>query len=238
MESWCVGFDGDSDVELHAGITGDAAPFRPPLRLRIVSDYICPWCYIGLTRIERLRDEFDIDLETCAYELRPGVPPEGISRQEANRLSGRVYPPGYVENLLATAREAGIDMKRPALIPNTRLAHEATEFAREHGKLWEAHRALFRAYFEDERNIGDVDTLCDVMAQLQLDPHQLRDALTDRRYAPEVDSQLAWARAAGVTGVPTVVYNERFAVVGAQDHMVFRDVAYRVTSGKLDRGEG
>lgn len=238
MESWSVGFEGDADVERHAGMHPDATHPEPgeslsrrTIQLRVVSDYICPWCFIGLTRVEKLRDEFDIEVEVCAFELRPGIPPEGMSREEVSR--GRVYPPGYLENLRATAAEAGIEMKRPALVPNTRKAHEATEFAKEHGRLWEIHRALFHAYFEEERNIGHVDVLCDIAAGVGLDADALRTALAGGRYAADVEEQLAWARAAGVTGVPTVIFAEKFAVVGAQEFAVFRDVAGRVAAGRL-----
>jgi predicted DsbA family dithiol-disulfide isomerase len=232
MESWCVGFDGNDDVERHAGMDGAGERARPAIRLRVVSDYICPWCFIGLTRLEGLRADFDISLETCAYELRPNIPPEGMPREQAS--AGRTYPPGYIENLLQTARDSGIEMKRPALVPNTRLAHEMTEFAAEQGKTWEVHRALFAAYFEQERNIGDIDVLCEVGETIGLDPTALRAALGSRRYRERIEEQLKWAVAAGVTGVPTVIYNERFAVVGAQDEMVFRDVAKRVASGRLE----
>jgi predicted DsbA family dithiol-disulfide isomerase len=232
VESWCVGYDGNGDVERHAGIgpahpeVSKDAPFRPGLKLTVVSDYICPWCYIGFTRIERLRSEFDIDLEACAYDLRPGTPPEGISRAEASK--GRVYPPGYLENLRQMALDCGLDMKRPPLIPNTRLAHEATEFAREQGKLWEAHRALFAAYFEEERDLGDIEVVCDVGAAIGLDASALREALSSHRYAAEVQRQMDWSRAGGISGVPTVIFNGRFSLVGAQDYEVVRDVASRL----------
>ena len=226
MESWCVGYDGNDDVERHAGIDADSTPFRPNLRLTVVSDYICPWCYIGFTRLERLRSEFDIEFDACAYDLCPGTPSEGIPRAEASK--GRVYPPGYLENLRQTALDSGIDMKRPPLIPNTRLAHEATEFAKEQGRLWEIHRALFAAYFEEERNVGDIDVICDVCASIGLDEAALREALAGHRCAAEVQRQMDWSRANGVTGVPTVVFNDRFSLVGAQDYDVFHDVASRV----------
>lgn len=228
MESWSVGYEGDDDVERHAGIGPGEAPFKPHLRLTAVADYICPWCYVGFTRIEALRSDYDIDFEACAYELRPGIPPEGISRTEASK--GRVYPPGYVENLIATARDSGIDMKRPPLIPNTRLAHEATEFAKEHNKLWEIHRALFAAYFEQELDLGNIDVLCTVASTAGLDADALRVALTTHQHAAEVQRQLGWSRAIGVTGVPTVIFDGRFSLVGAQDHDVFRDVAKRVVN--------
>ena len=230
-ESWGIGFDGDRDVERHAGIDVEERA-RPAVRLLVISDYICPWCYIGFTRVEQLRTEFNVQLSVGAYELRPGIPPEGMSREEASR--GRVYPPGYLDNLRALAAESGIEMKRPPIIPNTRKAHEATEFAREHGKLWEIHRALFHAYFEEERNIGDTDVVCDVAASVGLDADALRRALEDHGYAGEVEKQLAWARSSGISGVPTVVYQEKFAVVGAQEYAVYKDIASKVVAGRLD----
>jgi predicted DsbA family dithiol-disulfide isomerase len=128
-------------------------------------------------------------------------------------------------------------MKLPSLIPNTRKAHEATEYARDNGRIWEFHRAVFKVYWEDELNIGDVDVLAEVAASCGLDPTGLRDVLADGRYAERIDEQIAWGRAADVTGVPTTIFNERFAVVGAQDYEVFSDIARRIVSGKL-KAEG
>ena len=229
-ESWGIGFDGDRDVERHAGIDVEERS-KPSVRLHVVSDYICPWCYIGFTRVEQLRTEFDVHMTVGAYELRPGIPPEGVSREEASR--GRVYPPGYIDNLRAMAAESGIDMKRPPIIPNTRKAHEATEFAAEHGKLWEIHRALFRAYFEEEQNIGDADVVCEIAASIGLDADELRRALEERRFASEVEEQLDWARSTGISGVPTVVYQDKFAVVGAQEYAVYKDIATKAAAGRL-----
>lgn len=231
MESWSVGFGGDADVERHAGMTETAAPEREAIRVRMVSDYICPWCYVGLKRVEQLDREVGIELHVCAYDLRPGTPPGGIPRKEA--YASRRYPPGYVENLLRVARDSGIDMKRPDLIPNTHKAHEATEFAREYGGIHCFHAAVFAAYFEDERNIGDIDVLCEIGASCELDSAALREALTDGRYAEAVDEQMNWGRAVGVSGVPTFVFNERFALSGAQDYAVFQSLAERIARGAL-----
>ena len=182
-------------------------------------------------RVERLREEFDLQFDVCAFDLRPDLPPEGMTRQQA--YAGRTYPPGYLENMRQMALDSGIEMQRPALIPNTRKAHEATEFARAAGRLLPFHEAVFRAYWVDERNIGDVDVLCDIAAGCGIDAQALRAALEEGRHAAEVQEQIDWSRAAGVTGVPTVIVEEKFAVVGAQDYEVFRDVARRVTSGAV-----
>ncbi len=182
-------------------------------------------------RVERLQEEVDLELDIFAYDLKPGLPPEGVSRKDAS--SGRSYPPGYIDNLIQTANDAGIDMKRPPLIPNTHKAHQATEFARENGQLQPFHRALFHAYFEAERNIGDIDVLCDIGTGSGLNADELRSALEDGRYAPTVESQMEWGRSAGVTGVPTYIFNEKFALVGAQDYTVFSDLAARIARGAL-----
>jgi predicted DsbA family dithiol-disulfide isomerase len=224
MESWVVGYEGDADVERHSGAIEEAS--SPALRIREVSDYICPWCYIGLARLEQLTEEFEVDFDAFAYDLRPGIPPEGMPREQASR--GRTYPPGYIDNLIQTARDSGIEMKRPPLIPNTRKAHEATEFAKDAGRLLPFHRAVFRAYWEREENIGDVDILCRVAEECGIDAGRLREALSDGRYTSQIEEQIAWARAAGVTGVPTFIFDDRFALVGAQDSEVFRDVAKRI----------
>ena len=186
-------------------------------------------------RVEQLREEFDVEFDVAAYDLKPGLPPEGLPRKQV--YAGRVYPPGYVDSMRETARESGIDMKRPAIIANTRKAHEATEYARDHGRLWEFHRAVFKAYWEDERDIGDVGVLADVASTCGLDADGLGEALADGRYGGRVREQMEWGRAAGVTGVPTTIFNERFAVVGAQDYEVFADIARRIVSGKL-KAEG
>jgi len=239
MESWVVGFDGDADVERHSGAveaaTEEARASRPgqapPLRVRLVSDYICPWCYIGLARLERLMDEFAVDFDVSAYELRPGLPPEGLQRDRVQ--AKRVYPLGYLDNMRRTAREAGIEMKRPPLVPNTRRAHEATEFAKEAGRLLPFHRAVFRAYWEDEENIGDVKVLCRIGAECGLDAAELRGALEVGRFASLVEEQIEWSRAVGITGVPTCVFDEKFSLVGAQDYEVFRDVARRIVERRI-----
>ncbi len=182
-------------------------------------------------RVEQLSEEFDIEFDACAYDLRPGLPPEGLPRAQA--YPGRSYPPAYLDHLRQTAAEAGIQMLRPDLIPNTHNAHQATEFARDSGRLAQFQRAVFHAYWEEGRNIGDADILCDLAAACGLDAAGLRRALADARYAARVEEQFAWSRAAGVSGVPTFVFNDRFAVVGAQDYLVFQDIAGRIARGEI-----
>ena len=124
-------------------------------------------------------------------------------------------------------------MKRPPLVPNTRKAHEATEFAKESGRLLPFHRAVFRAYWEDEESIGDTAVLSRIGAECGLDAAELQAALEGERFATPVQGEIDWSRAVGITGVPTVVFEEKFTVVGAQEYEVFRDIARRIVEGKI-----
>ncbi|TMG06772.1 MAG: hypothetical protein E6I02_07445, partial [Chloroflexi bacterium] len=91
----------------------------------------------------------------------------------------------------------------------------------------------FRAYWEDVENIGDIDVLCRICAECGLDAAELRAALEGERFATPVQGEIDWSRAVGITGVPTVVFEEKFSVVGAQEYEVFRDIARRIVEGKI-----
>jgi predicted DsbA family dithiol-disulfide isomerase len=119
-------------------------------------------------------------------------------------------------------------MIAPPVVANTRKAHEATEFAKDDGRLPEFHRAVFAAYWEEGANIGDDDVLCHLADDCGLAGDALRPALADGRYKQRVEDQMAWAREAGLSGVPSFVFNEKFVLVGAQDYDVFADIARRM----------
>lgn len=112
---------------------------------------------------------------------------------------------------------------------NSHLALEAAEFAGEHGDAWRFHRAMFKAYFEDLEDIGDLDTVIRVGVEAGLPEEELRAALTTGRYRETVDEGIRWAQQVGVTAVPTFVLGEQYGIVGAQEVAVFE----QVLQGKL-----
>jgi len=107
---------------------------------------------------------------------------------------------------------------------NSHLAHEAAEFASEHGDGQRFHRAMFKAYFEDLADIGNLDVVVAIGKDAGLPETDLREALTSGRYRADVDEKLQWAQEAGVTAVPTFVLGEKYGVVGAQERRVFEDL--------------
>jgi len=119
------------------------------------------------------------------------------------------------------------------------LALEAAEFAFQystHADAWAFHRRLFKAYFEELENIGDVDVLVRLAEECGQDAKSLREALFDRRLEAEVDEGIAWSRQIGVTAIPTFVFNQRMGMVGAQELPAFREMMQR--AGNAPRSAG
>jgi predicted DsbA family dithiol-disulfide isomerase len=209
-------------------VEDEAGPERPSII--IISDFVCPWCYIGLMEVERLKAEYDFDVHFAPYLLRPETPPEGMP---ARRIVEAGAPATPTE---IRGEKLGIRFKRGRTTTSySHLALEAAEFAFQLSEdPWAFHRRLFKAYFEDLDDIGDVDVLVRLADEMGLDTVALREALTTRHFEHEVDEGIAWSRSIGVTAIPTFVFNERQGMVGAQELPAFREMMQRV--GNPPRG--
>ena len=173
--------------------------------------------------VERLRREYDVEVRHAPYLLDPTTPPEGKARRPMTRPED---PPTAME---LRAESLGIRFTRGRTwTSNTLLAHEGGEFAFEHGRDWEYTRAMFKAYFEDLADIGKVDTVVAVGESAGLDGAALRQALEAGTYREAVAETIRWTREVGVSGVPTYVFAEKYAVVGAQDYDVFESIIQRL----------
>jgi predicted DsbA family dithiol-disulfide isomerase len=148
-------------------------------------------------------------VEWRAFELHPGVPPEGqvIPFSPERRAAGR-------RNFERLADEAGLEYGPRDHWYDSQPAHEATVWAGEHGRADELKRAVFRAYFVHDRNIGSPEVLAELAAGIGLDGADLRAALAAGRHRAAVQEQFEEARMVGVTAVPTFVAGG-FALVGA-----------------------
>ena len=184
-------------------------------------------------RVEQLRREFALEVEFWAYDLRPGLPPEGLPRDLVYRDAR--YTPEYVQYLWRVAQESGIRLQLPPVVANTHNAHEATEFAKEQGAADSFSRAVFAAYWEGEENIGEIDTLCRLAQECGLDGQALRQVLESGRYAQRVEEQMEWSRRESIGGVPTFIFDGRFVLEGAQSYDMFKSVTERILA---TRGDG
>jgi predicted DsbA family dithiol-disulfide isomerase len=133
------------------------------------------------------------------------------------------------------AIDSGIKLARGRTwTSNSHLALEAAEFAEEHPHEGDFHRAMFKAYFEDLADIGKVETVVEVGKSVGLDQTALADALESGAYRERVDDGIRWARSVGVTGVPTMIIDGRWGVVGAQDYNVYQSLMERLGRAPRD----
>jgi predicted DsbA family dithiol-disulfide isomerase len=158
-------------------------------------------------------------VQFAPFLLDPTTPPEGKPRRQMTTPDD---PPTPIEQ---RASGLGITFTRGrAWTSSSHLALEAAEFAAEHGDASHFHTAMFKAYFEDLEDIGDVDTVVRIGAGAGLPEAELREALTSRRYRDNVDEGIRWSQQIGVTAVPTFVMGGKYGIVGAQDVSVFEDL--------------
>ena len=168
-----------------------------PIRIDVWSDYVCPFCYLELPALQRLQQQFGDQVKVIwrAFELRPDpkptLDPDGEYLHTTWNRS--VYP---------LAEQRGMRLKLPPVQPRSRLALEAAAFASAQGRFAAVHEALFRGFFEQGRDIGDIEVLCAIGQEAGLDPKALRQALQEGRHTAEVLEDERLARALGVSGVP------------------------------------
>jgi predicted DsbA family dithiol-disulfide isomerase len=194
------------------------------MKVTVISDYVCPWCYIGSRRVEQFGREFDVDVTWWPYELHPETPREGRDISAIVDRRGAAFR----DHLRQYAAEAGITLASNRRLSNSHRALELAEFAKDRGRFQEVHDSLFRAYFEEGRDIGDSEVLGEIATASGLDPDEFRFECILGRYATVVDEATAVARSKGFTSTPTMIFDDRFAVSGAQDYNVYADALERL----------
>jgi predicted DsbA family dithiol-disulfide isomerase len=194
------------------------------LRLDLVSDIVCPWCYIGLANLERalasVADDVSVTLAFHPLQLNPGLPPEGEATADNVARKYGLTPEQARERgggVRDAAAEAGVAMVgRPGRLYDTFDAHRLLHWAGEQGQQLALKHALFDAYFEQGRNISDHDVLADAARAAGLDRAAALEVLRRGGHAAQVhDDEVEW-RSEGITSVPTMVIDREFVVSGAQ----------------------
>ena len=205
------------------------------IEIDVVSDTICPWCYVGKRRLARALADFDADevrVRWHPFQLNPDLPRDGMDRAEY--VAAKFGGPEAARAVYGRIREAGAGegiafaFERMPRTPNTFVSHRMVHFAVREGLQDEAVEALFQAVFVEGRDIGDVETLLDVGAECGIDPVALSEYLASAEDVEELRAAEARARRMGVTGVPFFIIGGRYGVTGAQDPAVLRQVLDRV----------
>lgn len=222
---------------------------RMTVVIEMVSDLVCPWCWLGLRRIEdarKLATEVDVQLVFRPYELDPTIPKEGVDYKAY--MSGRVTSPEGKERM-AAMRQALVDYGNAEGIPyrfdaithrpNSFDAHRIVRWAQGQGKGAQAKEALFKAYFEDARDIGDHGVLTDVARSIDLDPEIVADLLSSGADTENVRQEAETFRQMGISGVPTYIANRRIAAQGAESaEKLAKFIRHAATLMPQERPEG
>ena len=197
------------------------------MRIDVISDTVCPWCFVGKRRLERamdLRPELDFEVHWHPFQLNPDVPSEGVDRAtyyaEKFGSGGRIE--SMVEQLKSIGTELGInfDFEAIKIQPNTRLSHCFIS-AFEGDTQSAVKEAVLSAFFEQGRDIGDRDVLMDIATQLGVDTQLASAALDDSVLQAAVAEQSEQARANGINGVPTFIFDQLRGFSGAQEETTF-----------------
>lgn len=209
------------------------------MRIDIVSDTVCPWCYVGKRRLERALAASDIgepEIVWHPFQLNPEMPAGGMERAAymAAKFGGtararRAYR--MVEEAVAS-ENLSIDFDSIPRTPNTLDSHRLLHYAAGRGVQTAVAEALFQAYFEAGADIGDTATLAAVAGACGLDSQAARDWLDSGADAEFVRDRDRRARAMGIQGVPCFIVDRRYAVSGAQDPEVFRQVFSAAACGR------
>lgn len=194
--------------------------------IEMVSDLVCPWCWLGLRRIEAAiarTPDIKVQLLFRPYELDPTIPAAGVDYKEY--MGSRVSSPEGKERM-AMMRQALIDYGKAEDIPyrfdavtrrpNSFDAHRLVRWAQGQGKGAAAKEALFRAYFNEARDIGSHEVLVDVARSIDLDPEIVADLLKSGADVEATRQEANIFREMGISGVPTYIANRRVAVQGAE----------------------
>jgi predicted DsbA family dithiol-disulfide isomerase len=191
------------------------------LTIDIVSDVVCPWCYIGKRNLEAALATLptsEVEIRWRPYQLDPTIPPEGIARRAyLERKFGARVDEIYTR-VAAAGRDAGLDFAfdRIERSPNTLDAHRLIRWAQSAGKQNEVVERLFRSFFIDGRDIGEHAILIETAGEAGMDPDLVARLLEGEADKESVREEIATAQRLGVTGVPFFIFAGRFGLPGAQ----------------------
>lgn len=202
---------------------------KPKIKVDIVSDVVCPWCYIGKRRIERamnaLADTFDFEVEYHPFELNPQMPAEGVNQKQylSAKFGSEARYDQITAQTTATAAQEGLafDFARQQVSPNTRNAHRIIQFARQEGKQAAVKEAFMKAYFEDGVDLSKKENLIAVAVGAGLSADAVSQLLASDEGLAAVELAERELQKLGISGVPFYIINNKYGVSGAQSSDTF-----------------
>ncbi|PRY11346.1 putative DsbA family dithiol-disulfide isomerase [Pontibacter ummariensis] len=211
---------------------------KQKIKIDIVSDVNCPWCYVGEQRLKKAiaatQDKYEVEINFKPYELNAGIPQEGVNRVEYFK---NAYGPSIVSQLDAmnqrmtdAGSEEGItfNFDKQNSVNNTFNAHRLIWLAAQHGVQQQVVNALFYSNFTEGNNMNDTAVLKAVGLANGIPAQELDGFFESEAGKAEVRELEQWAHASGITGVPAFIINDQYLVSGAQPAETFQNVFAQV----------
>ena len=214
----------------------------PTLTIDIVSDVVCPWCYIGKRKLEaalalpEAAELPNVVIRWHPFQLNPDLPAQGISRKQylEDKFGGPERAAEVYERVRTAGRAVGLELNLDGirLQPNTLAAHALIAFA----QMGDADGSdmkerLLQAYFVENRFIGSPDVLAEIAEEAGLNGDDARAFVTDPEHLEAVAQADARVRGMGISGVPFFIFNQRVSVSGAQDPAVLLGAMQQAVAG-------
>jgi predicted DsbA family dithiol-disulfide isomerase len=194
-----------------------------PVRIDVVSDIVCPWCFIGKHRLEKaiaLNPDIPVEVHWRPYFLNDWIPREGISREQylTTKFGSAERYKGIAQRVSAAAAAEGLTyaMDKISRQPNTLDAHRLIRWADEIGKAAEMKQRLMDLYFTQGADLTSHAVLTQAAADIGLDAETTRKALASDKDVAEIEREALSAKEAGIDGVPCFIFSGKFAISGAQ----------------------
>lgn len=202
---------------------------KTKINIGVVSDVVCPWCYIGKRRLQRAlelaSDRFDFDVEYFPFELNPHIPETGSDFNDylCKKFGSESKSRELTEHVRRVAAAEGIqfNLAMQRTRPNTRDAHRIIMFAKEEGKQLEVVEGFFRAFFTDGVDLSRTENLIDIAEEAGLDTDTIEALLNSNTGKLEIEMAEKELTDLGITSVPLFIIDNKLAISGAQSVEAF-----------------
>ena len=211
------------------------------MQIDIVSDTVCPWCFIGKRRIDRalaMRPEVNAQVFWRPYRLDPTIPREGVDRRAYLKAKFGDSPRTSAMGDAIRSEGAGEGIEfafdKIAKTPNTLDSHRLIRWAAGAGVQDAIVERLFKAYFIDGRDIGDAGVLTDIAAEAGMDPVLVGDLLSKDADLAAIEREAGMASEMGISGVPTFIFESRFMISGAREPEILAKIIDRAVAASTE----
>lgn len=218
------------------------------MKITIWSDFVCPFCYIGVTNLEQALESFEyadeVTIEYKSFQLEPGAKYETNKTYLESMMERKQVPKENIQQLInqvsEMAKSVGLNYNFDEMkLTDSYLAHRIFQYAKEENKGYEYFDKLYKAFFENGKLISDPDVLIQVGSELSLSEEKIKEIIDNKeQYKQQVDTDIFEATQVGAQGVPFFVFNNKYGVSGTQPSEVFSQVLKQVhEESKKDSAE-